>query len=143
MGEYTVSNQDRLADEQLDAMLERVRGDKGEIYRNYFMGLREAKKSRRRIAELEAEVEWLRQHVCDECADETGAPTFYCENRVEGRYVCACVAESEPYQELKAQLARKDEALREIRIFVSTTKLNELALEHIDDIAHAAVEAQE
>ena len=47
---------ERLTDEQLEAMLERVRGDKGEIYRNYFLGLREAKKSRRRIAELEAEL---------------------------------------------------------------------------------------
>ena len=43
----------RLTDEELEAMLERVRGDKGEIYHNYFLGLKEAKDSRRKIKRLE------------------------------------------------------------------------------------------
>ena len=49
-----------LTDEELDALIERVRGDKGKIYHQYFLGLREAKRSRRVIKKLEDELEELK-----------------------------------------------------------------------------------
>lgn len=49
--------------------------------------------------ELHAEVEKLSQSVCDEC-DGSG----WKENRVEGRHVCVCIEESEPYNLLKQEV---------------------------------------
>ena len=54
---------------------------------------------------LKAEVAQLGQHVCGECIDKDGVPTGWCENAVEGRHVCGCIEESEPYQALQAEVA--------------------------------------
>ena len=59
-------------------------------------------------AAVERERDELLQHVCDECRDETGSPTGWVENRVEGRVPCTCMLEAEPYQHLQ----RERDALR-------------------------------
>lgn len=62
---------------------------------------------------LREERDQLQQHVCDECVDEDGNPTGWRENRAEGRYACACIAESEPYialaEERDAAIARAED----------------------------------
>lgn len=56
-------------------------------------------------AELEKEVESLTSGImCEDCGD-----TGWQENAVEGRYVCSCVAETEPYQLLEKEVARLKE----------------------------------
>lgn len=58
-----------------------------------------------KIAELEKEVESLTSGImCEDCGD-----TGWQENAVEGRYVCSCVAETEPYQLLEKEVARLKE----------------------------------
>jgi hypothetical protein len=52
--------------------------------------------------------------LCHDCMD-----TGWLENRVEGRYVCPCIRETEPYQELQQQLSKltmeRDEAVSAVQ----------------------------
>jgi hypothetical protein len=41
--------------------------------------------------------------LCHDCMD-----TGWLENSVEGRYVCPCIRETEPYQKLEQQLAERE-----------------------------------
>jgi hypothetical protein len=58
---------------------------------------------RQRVAELEKERDEAianEGRVCADCND-----SGWLENRVDGRYPCTCMTESEPYQLLESQLA--------------------------------------
>ena len=62
-----------------------------------------------RVRELERQlIEKGDGILCHDCRD-----AGWLENSAEGRYVCPCIRETEPYQELEKQLAAKDALLRQ------------------------------
>lgn len=65
-----------------------------------------------RIRGLLDENSHLNSLICDECADAEGRATGWCENRVEGRYPCVCLTETEAWQEREALIGRLTEELR-------------------------------
>jgi len=91
------------------------------------------------INKYKIENEELVQRVCDEC-DGDG----WCENRVEGRYPCVCVTETEPYQLLQASLAEKEAEMTELREKVRQLHEDMLfnmvvSVREIEDVIHTIV----
>jgi cell division protein FtsB len=60
-----------------------------------------AEASEAEVKELKEKIAYLEEYCCSDCQH-----TGWLENRVDGRYPCACVVEMEPYQLLRAELIK-------------------------------------
>ena len=91
-----------------DTPLSQVAKDVTNAFHHSRIRLQQTEKDR---DDARAEVERLKQHVCDGCLDESGAPTGWKSNAIEGRHVCACIGESGPYEEQMDRIAELERLL--------------------------------